>query len=149
MSVAFVRYSCYLLCCLALGCVGDSHRIVREQALPSLPQKLPPSPEAAVILSTLGDKDFDVGGVWYSEAPRRLSYLEYKLREVGARLGENGKVYDRYGREVYVWENGPGFGNPPPEETLRQLTEEREQKLQELRKRYTVIELPYFGGDVC
>lgn len=151
MALAFVRHCACLLFVLGLGCVGDSHRVVRDQPLPSIPQKQPPSPEAAVILPTLTNAEDSGGSEKWGEsyASRRLRCLESMLREVGARLGEDGKVHDRDGREVYVWEEGPEGGCHRPESELTQMAEKRAKALRELRKRYTVIELPWFGGMIC
>jgi hypothetical protein len=42
-----------------------------------------------------------------------------------------------------------GYGAWPTEETIKRDAEEREQRLRELRKCYTVIDLPYFGLPPC
>jgi hypothetical protein len=82
-------------------------------------------------------------------ASRRLHYLEVELRKLNAHLGRDGKVYDRNGREVSVWEESGGFGCQPTEEMLRADSQRREEALRQLRKRSTVIELPYFGPIPC
>jgi hypothetical protein len=75
------------------------------------------------------------------EAP----WLAARLREVGARLRSDGKMYDRTGREILVWCEGPGGGACICNEELTRQREARERALAEARRRYTVIEVGYWG----
>ncbi len=72
-------------------------------------------------------------------------WLNARLREVGARLRSDGKMYDRTGKEMLVWCDGPGGGACISNEELTRQREGREQALTEARRRYTVIEVGYWG----
>ena len=79
----------------------------------------------------------------------RLNRLEEEPRGVGARLGSDGIIRDRNGREVYTWQQRGGYGCQASEELLQRERQEEQAKLRELRARCTVIVLPYFGPRPC
>jgi hypothetical protein len=134
----------WLLCLslsLAAGCYARPTGAVGGRS--TEPRPPTPSPEAVVILRQLGHVDGDgKAEVRGYVAEKRLARLEAELRKVGARSRPDGKVYDRTGRLVHVEEDGPG---PGAQIDLEPLRREHEAKVRELRKRFTVIELPYYG----
>ena len=150
MDRALLCFCWVLVPLMAAGCVGQPHGTSADTPNRQVRRKQAPSREAAFVLRNLGHVD-ETGNVrttdHYDEA--RLDRLEWELFKVGARLEPDGKLHDRNGREVYVWEEGRGYGCRVEEERLRREAEERQQRLRELRKRYTVIELPYFGMPPC
>ncbi len=69
--------------------------------------------------------------------------MEEALAELGAHAGEDGTVRDRTGREIRFWRNPlSGRGTPWLAEEARAVREE----LEELKRRYTVIEFDYYPG---
>ncbi len=146
-----VRHSAVFLFSLTLGCTSDSQQISGGKSTSSA-RKRTVSPEAAVILQQLGygKKTTEVlDGIEEYYASSRLTHLETELRQVDAHLRPDGKIYARDGREVYVYQQSGGYGCHVTEEMYRRDAEEEKVRLQELRKRYTVIELPYFGPLPC
>ena len=136
---------------LAAGCVGTPKEPPltggsTDQQAESHRRRHPPSAEASVVLRKLSHVD-EFGKVradWDLGGDRGLEYLEGELKKVGARLGPDGKIYDRNGREVFVWEEKPtpgvyGWVEPP------QIAQEREKELCKLRQQYTVVLLPFYG----
>jgi hypothetical protein len=150
MDRALIRHSSCLLVFLALGCSSDSRQLASNKPALRVPHKQTSSPEAAVLLRQLGFAAEVAGGVEADhDASTRLSYLEGELRHVSARLGPDGKVYDRDRREVRVWQQSGGSGAWISEEMIRRQIADEEEQLRKLRERFTVIVLPYFGPLPC
>jgi hypothetical protein len=146
MTQPTIRLLGFCLLAGLAGCAGNANLLLGNK----FHQPARPSPEAETVLRHL--KHVDAEGRVETQglyAEERLAHLEAELRQIGARLQPDGKIYDRDGREVYVWEDGAGFGCWPTEEMLRSQGEAREQQLRTLRKKYRVIELPYFGPPAC
>jgi hypothetical protein len=144
-----------LLPIASAGCAGQPHgqgadtpSLIERDNIEQMARRRQqaPSPEAAFALRKLGHVD-EAGkvltGGYYDSA--RLERLEAELKKVGARLGADGKIYDRNGREVYVSEDKPSPGCRMLEESLRALADARQEELRKLRQQYTVVLLPYFG----
>ena len=64
--------------------------------------------------------------------------IKEKLTELKARC-KNGKLVDHKGREIRFYRLKGCWGNPPAD--YQEILRDQEKELQELRKRYTVIEM--------
>jgi hypothetical protein len=64
--------------------------------------------------------------------------LEEELAKVGATLGENGKLHDRAGKEIYFDYGEPGGGPAPPPEDPEKILE-RQKEYEDLQAKYCVI----------
>jgi hypothetical protein len=62
-----------------------------------------------------------------------------RLKELGAHV-ENGKLFDRSGKEIRILTGVIGGAQPPPDVYKRQQEEE-----QKLREQYTIIDLRQMG----
>ncbi len=79
-----------------------------------------------------------------SPHPPHLVTAEEALAEVGAHVGEDGKVHDWDGKEVRFWRNPlAGRGTPYSAEEQRATQDE----LDKLKRQYHVIEIDYYPGE--
>jgi hypothetical protein len=74
-----------------------------------------------------------------------------EFAKIGAHVDKRGRLCDAAGKEVLIRVETPGGGPPPPplqESVRRQQDEALQRELDELRKTYTLIELPYMGWPI-
>lgn len=72
-------------------------------------------------------------------AARKKITLNEKLIEIKARC-KKGKLVDTAGREIRLYKRAGCWGNPPVD--YQEILERQEKDIVELRKRYTVVEIP-------
>ena len=60
-------------------------------------------------------------------------------------VGADGKCRDGEGREIYLWIWPPGPGCQRPESELHKERERWQRTLNEVKRRYRVVELPWGG----
>jgi hypothetical protein len=64
--------------------------------------------------------------------------VEQRLIELDAHC-DNGKLVDAAGKEIYFYRLKGCWGNPPAD--YQEILEQQNEHLEQLRKRYTVIEM--------
>jgi hypothetical protein len=102
------------------------------------------TPELRVALElAYGNVDWWESQLADDRGPARL--IDTSLRAVGAKLAADGKMYDRQGKEIYLWCDGPVGGMVRSTEELARIHKESQRALEEARRRYTVVEIPYCG----
>jgi hypothetical protein len=128
------------------GCAGRTSPLFTDDLF-TVAQPLSRVHRAAIISANGNNPDCDPEGL--AQRPSWGTGLAKQLREVGAHLGSDGKIYDRQGKEIKFWVHSAGPGCQMPQEMLdRQWREDRD-RLEELRKTNTVIEIPYDGPAPC
>lgn len=68
----------------------------------------------------------------------RVVTVKQKLVELKAHC-KRGKLFDGSGREIYFFQLAGCWGNPP--ENYQEVLDEQARKLEQLKKRYTVVEM--------
>jgi hypothetical protein len=106
------------------------------------PLVVTPELRAALKVGYGGELPDDRIAVEFGPAARAL---DATLREVGAKFAPDGKMYDRNGKEIYLWSHGPAGGMVRSADDIAKSHEESQRALAEARRRYTVIEVGYWG----
>jgi uncharacterized protein YceK len=117
---------------------------VQRASVPPQPKEL--SPEVAFALQQTWHFGWpvDLKNLDTSQADL-INMLESELTRIGARLAPDGKLRDRSGKEVYFWSGDPGGGCARFEWQIQQERAEMQRRLDELKRTYTVVEVPYWG----
>jgi hypothetical protein len=125
------------------GCCG--HGAHAPTVFESAFQKQPPNPKMTPELRAALKLAYGFDDEHITTELPEARQLDAKLRAVGAKFAGDGKMYDRNGKEVYLWSNGPGIGMQIFESELREMQAQRQRALEDARRRYTVIDVGYWG----
>ena len=108
-----------------------------------LGQTLPQNERAGVALALgkITDQKLESVAGYYPDARVRNARpitLENELAYLGTRVGQDGKLRDRQGKEIYI-DFRPGSGVARTTEMMRAEWEQQKKRDDELRKTHTII----------
>jgi hypothetical protein len=123
LSLAAILSGC---CCL--GRVTDNKQ----------PVVMTPELEAALIVAGCRDAS-------PHRDPQVVRGIESKLHEVGAKMAADGKMYDRNGKEIYLCTGSLDSGVWRSDADAKRMGELFKRDMDEARRKYTVIEVGWYG----
>jgi hypothetical protein len=104
----------------------------------------PPRPPACLPADVKADDVVTVEQRGSGRAPARIT-VEQRLKKMKARC-RRGKLVDRSGREVRFYRLAGCWGNPPQD--YREILGRQQRELDDLKRRYVVVELSCNPGGV-